>query len=143
MDDINKKLLELLELNARETVSSLAAKVGLSRSSVQERLTRLEDQGEILSYTIKRKSPKDGKKTRAYFLITTNGALCHQIAPHLEKMPEVISFDSISGDIDAVVCVETDSTEELGILRDRIAGFHQVRDIQTLSVLATRIEWRK
>ncbi len=142
MDDIDVQLLDLLEVNGRETVSALAAKVGLSRSSVKERIERLERNGEIQGYTIQRKTPTDGPKIRAYLLIKTNGALCHQIAPHLQKMPEVKFFESLSGEIDALVCIETDTTEAMGEMRDRIAAFHQVSDIQTLSVLKTRIKWR-
>lgn len=142
MDPIDLKLLDLLEINGRETVSALAAKVGLSRSSVQERIAKLENQGEIQAYTITRKRKKDGPFVRAYLLVKTNGALCHEIAPHLEKMPEVRFFESISGEIDALVCIETKTTDELAALRDKVAAFHQVCDIQTLSVMKTRIEWR-
>lgn len=141
MDDTDKKILDLLEVNARITVSALAGEVGLARSSVQERLARLERDGEILGYTIRRKQTRT-TSLRAYLLIKTNGALCHEIAPHLEKMPAVKSFDSISGEIDAIVCVETTDTAALSDLRDHIAAFHQVDDIQTLSVLKTRIAWR-
>jgi len=142
MDDIDKKILDFLEINARESVSSLAAKVGLSRTTVKERIDRLEKTGEIQAYTITRKTAKAGQCTRAYLMIKTNGALCHEIAPTLEKMPEVRFFESISGDVDALVCVETQTPDELGGLRDKIASFHQVSDIQTLSVMKTRIDWR-
>jgi len=142
MDDIDHKLLDLLEVNGRETVSSLAGHVKLSRSSVQERIAKLEKNGEIEAYTIKRKTVRNGPMVRAYLLVKTNGALCHEIAPHLEKWPEVKFFDSISGAIDAVICVETQDIESLGALRDKLAAFHQVSEIETLSVLKTRIAWR-
>lgn len=143
MDSINQKLLDLLEVNARETVSSLAAKVGLSRTSTQERLSRLENSGAIQGYTIRRGSKKMGDMVRAYFLVNTTGALCHEIAPVLQHWPEVKSFESISGEIDALICVECNTADELGDLRDRLAAFHQIKSIQTLSVLKTRIDWRK
>ncbi|WP_417790621.1 Lrp/AsnC family transcriptional regulator [Terasakiella pusilla] len=142
MDTINQKLLDLLEVNARETVSSLAAKVGLSRTSTQERLSRLESSGAIQAYTIRRGSKKKAEGVRAYFLINTTGALCHEIAPILLNWPEIKSFESISGEIDALICVECDTNDKLGDLRDRLAAFHQIKHIQTLSVLKTRIEWR-
>lgn len=142
MDQIDEKILDILEVNGRETVSALAAKIGLSRTSTQERLTRLEKNGEIEGYTIKRKTKKNADGLRAYLLIKTNGALCHEIAPYLEKWPEVRFFESISGDIDALICIETPNAQEMGDLRDKLAAFHQVKDIETLSVLKTRIDWR-
>ena len=47
MDERDHALINLLERNAREPVSSLARKLGLSRSTVQDRLTRLESSGVI------------------------------------------------------------------------------------------------
>lgn len=142
LDDIDKQILDLLELNARETVSSLAGIIGMSRSALQDRIARLERDGEILGYTIKRKTPSDAFSVRAYLMVKTNGALCHQIAPYLKKMPEVKFFDSISGDIDGLICLEAKNNEAIGVLRDMIADYHQVKEIQTLSVMQTRIPWR-
>ena len=45
MRDADTKLLDLLRANAREPTASLARKLGLARSTVQERLARLEREG--------------------------------------------------------------------------------------------------
>jgi Lrp/AsnC family transcriptional regulator, leucine-responsive regulatory protein len=143
LDEIDKQILDLLEVNGRETASALAGKIGMSRSALQDRIMRLERDGEILGYTIKRKTPSDAFGVRAYLMIKTNGALCHQIAPYLMKIPEVKFFDSISGEIDGLICIETKNNESLGALRDIIASYHQVKEIQTLSVMQIRIPWRR
>ena len=44
-------LLTLLKANARESTSSLARKLGVARSTVQERIRRLEQTGVIAGYT--------------------------------------------------------------------------------------------
>jgi len=140
LDEVDLKILDLLEINGRETISALAGEIGLSRSALQERITRLEKNGEIAGYTIKRKTPAADKLMRAYLLVKTNGALCHEIAPYLEKWPEVKFFDSISGDVDALICVETKTPIELGELRDKLAAFHQVADIENQNPLAIGIK---
>ena len=43
----DEELIALLRVNAREPVASLARKLGLSRTTVQDRLRRLEQQGVI------------------------------------------------------------------------------------------------
>ena len=52
LDRIGRELLSLLKANAREPVASLARKLGLSRSAVQERIGRLEREGIIAGYTV-------------------------------------------------------------------------------------------
>ena len=47
-DSVDRNLLSMLEENARMTASELARRVGLARSSVQERIERLERRGVIL-----------------------------------------------------------------------------------------------
>ena len=49
----DQELLSALRLNARESVTTLARKLGLSRSTVQDRLKRLESRGVIAGYAVK------------------------------------------------------------------------------------------
>ena len=51
--ETDSKLLSLLKANAREPTASLARKLGLARSTVQERIARLERSGTIAGYTVR------------------------------------------------------------------------------------------
>ena len=53
MDAKDRSLIALLRANARESTASLARKLGVARSTVQERLTRLEKDGTIAGYTVR------------------------------------------------------------------------------------------
>ena len=53
MRDTDLKLVALLRANAREPTASLARKLGLARSTVQERIARLEREGTIKGYTVR------------------------------------------------------------------------------------------
>ena len=53
MDDKDKQLLNLLSENSRTSTTTLARTLGLSRSTVQDRIRRLEDRGIIAGYTIR------------------------------------------------------------------------------------------
>jgi DNA-binding Lrp family transcriptional regulator len=50
MDEKNHQILRLLQQNARLPLKTLAGKVGLARSSVRERIARMEAEGIILGY---------------------------------------------------------------------------------------------
>src|SRR5262249_10510274 len=53
MRDSDARLLALLRANAREPTASLARKLNLARSTVQERIARLEREGTIKGYTVR------------------------------------------------------------------------------------------
>jgi DNA-binding Lrp family transcriptional regulator len=53
MDDTDKKLIALMRADARMSVATLAAKLGVARGTVTHRLRRLEDEQVIVGYTIK------------------------------------------------------------------------------------------
>ncbi|TMJ40137.1 MAG: winged helix-turn-helix transcriptional regulator, partial [Alphaproteobacteria bacterium] len=66
----DEDLLALLRLNAREPVASLARKLKLSRTTVQDRIKRLEEQGVIEGYAVRLASAVDKGSIRAYVTIS-------------------------------------------------------------------------
>src|SRR5215468_7022456 len=71
MREGDTKLIDLLRSNAREPTASLARKLGLARSTVQERIARLEREGTITGYTVRIAEAADEKKLRAVVMIET------------------------------------------------------------------------
>ena len=56
MDTIDRELIALLRDNARTPVLTLAKKLKVARATVQNRITRLEEQGVIIGYTVRLRS---------------------------------------------------------------------------------------
>ena len=52
MDNIDYKILRILQKNARETASNISKSIHLSVSAVIERIRKMEDTGVIKNYTI-------------------------------------------------------------------------------------------
>ncbi|TIL37486.1 MAG: winged helix-turn-helix transcriptional regulator, partial [Mesorhizobium sp.] len=52
LDDLDRRLLEILIKDSRSSLKELAQQVGLSSPSVAERLRRLEDRGVIRAFTV-------------------------------------------------------------------------------------------
>ena len=134
MDSIDRALLRLLEADSRTPLKTLAAEVGLARSSVQARIRKLEEAGVIRAYTVRISDPDDAR-IEAYFWIKTGAATCAAVAPVLSRMDAVVQCRSISGDRDMVLLVRARSLEEVAELRNRIAGMKEIAAVETHPVL--------
>ena len=56
MDTVDRELIALLRDNARTPILTLAKKLKVARATVQNRITKLEEQGVIMGYTIRLRS---------------------------------------------------------------------------------------
>lgn len=130
-----------LDADARLTQIALAARVGLSRSSVQARIKRLEAGGVIQGYTL-RLGQERPSGVRAYLLIKGSGASHERAVQILKGFPEVRVADSVSGDIDLVLQLEGERLEDINRIRDEVAKLPGVAATQTLLVMAARFDRR-
>ena len=120
MRDGDTKLLALLRSNAREPTASLARKLGLARSTVQERIARLEREGTIKGYTVRLSDEADAAKLRAIVMIETDAKRADRVSAELRKMPEVRSLSAVAGTFDLIAAVETETPPKIDALLDRI-----------------------
>jgi DNA-binding Lrp family transcriptional regulator len=140
-DAIDDQLIALLQDNARLSTVALAKAVGLSRSTVQERLQRLEQAGVIAQYTVRLGS--GGDPLQAWlFLRYADGFSCDDVMPLLSGLPQVRLVHSVAGEIDLLVLVQAGSPGMLADLRERIAAFKGVDDVTTMPVLRTTLDRR-
>jgi DNA-binding Lrp family transcriptional regulator len=143
LDEVDEHLLSILERDARKPVVALAKAVGLSRTAVQGRLARLEDEGTIRAYTIVRGREKEDAPVKAVLLLCIGTRPCATVIRRFEGWPEVVACWSVAGPtIDAVLMVETASNEALGDLRARLAEIPGVTSITTAPVLKTVLDRR-
>ena len=120
MRDTDSKLIDLLRANAREPTASLARKLGLARSTVQERIARLERDGTIKGYTVRVADDVEANRLRAVVMISTDPKQADRVSVELKKMPEVRSLAAVSGSYDLVAQVETDTPARIDALLHRI-----------------------
>jgi Lrp/AsnC family leucine-responsive transcriptional regulator len=141
LDDTDRRLLAELRTDGRLTHVALAARVGLSRSAVQERISRLEQSGVIRGYTVRLADPSAAPSLRAYLLIR-GGASHDRAVKVLEGFPEVRVADSVSGDIDLVLQLQAERIEDINRVRDEVAKLPGIASTQTLLVMAPRFDKR-
>lgn len=129
-------ILDLLSVDSRAPLKTIAAAVGLSTSSVQERIARMVAEGTIAGFSIRRGRAYTG--ARAYMLVATEGAQCALVAPRLLDIAEIVRCDSVPGEIDMVLTVEAADAAAVQAVRDRVAATEGVVRVVTLPVLVER-----
>lgn len=120
MRDTDTQLIALLKANAREPVASLARKLGLARSTVQERIARLEREGVIRGYTTLLSEESEARRLRAVVMIAADPRQADRIGAELKRMPEVRALSAVSGAYDMMAIVEADTPARMDAALDRI-----------------------
>lgn len=133
MDDIDRRLLELLQEDASLPLKTLAAAVSLSRSSVRDRIARMRADGTIRRYTIE-VAPESG--LTAVLLIRLARTPDPDAVRAVVSAPEVVRCYSLSGDVDLLVELAGGDTAALNRARDRIALLPGVTGVVTSFVLS-------
>jgi len=139
-DSTDRMLLNLLRENARTATAELARKLGLSRTTVQSRIERLERSGVVAGYTVKVPDQVEAGLVRTYVLITLAPKQAKPIELALRRIPEVRTLQSVSGPFDLLAIVAAASIGELDAVIDRIGLLEGVERTTSAIVLSTRIE---
>jgi DNA-binding Lrp family transcriptional regulator len=140
LDDTDRALLALLRENARAPTAELARRLGISRTTVQSRLQRLERRRAIVGYTVVVPDEAEAALVRAHVLITLAPRQTAAIDAALRRIPEVRVLHSVSGPFDLIAIVAAGSIGELDALIDRIGALDGVERTTSAIVLATRIQ---
>lgn len=138
-DSIDRNLLSILEENARVTASELARRVGLARSSVQERIERLERRGVILGYRAIVGRREIDQSVSAYIFITTALRATQRLFAVLRGYPEILTADAISGPANILCRVTVNFLEDLEALIDELARIEEIESVTYSVVLSNKI----
>src|SRR5438045_2960836 len=97
MDDLDQHLLDRLRENARAPVAELARMLGLSRTTIQSRLARLERNGVITGYSVKLSDAAQGGLVHALVLLAVDPKQTGEITAALKRLEGVRRLQSVSG----------------------------------------------
>ena len=140
MDDVDRGLLALLNANGREPTASLARKLGLSRSTVQDRMARLEAQGVIGGYTIRFNPEYQSSRIRAHVMVSLNPKFADRVSHALRQMLAVKALYAISGQYDMIAIVEADTTSSIDARLDEIGRIPGIEKTMSSIVLSNKFE---
>lgn len=141
LDKFDLAIIDQLRKNARCSISAIAQEVSLSRSSVSERIKKLEKNNIIRGYQVLlTESQKEG--VSAYFEIQHQCAKCSEIIPHFRQISEVVTCHGISGDMDLLVLVKAESMRRIHEIREQFDAMDEILKIKTHVVLSEWIDNR-
>lgn len=136
IDEIDLRVIGLLQENARRTFGDIGAIVGLSAPAVKRRLDRLEETGVVTGYTATVDYAKFGRTLEAFIELRFAGNTpVDAIAGIADGIPEVQEIFTIAGDPDALVWVRVRDVADLKRLIDLLRKTGLVTGTKTLMVL--------
>lgn len=143
MDQLDRKIIAELRQNGRATYAELGRTVGLSASSVHERVGKLETAGVITGYHAMVDPSTVGLGVTALVSIQpTDTAADDDVADALGELDEVESCYAVAGNEAFVVKVRVSTVDELELALGRLRRIPGVARTQTTVVLSTRFEGR-
>ncbi|TDR37315.1 AsnC family transcriptional regulator [Aquamicrobium defluvii] len=136
----DQELIALLRENARASTAELARRLGVSRSTVQSRIERLESRGVITGYGVRLAPDYEKGLVRAHVLLTVTPKQSDKVVRDLRARTAVRALHSVSGSFDMIVVVESPSISDLDALLDDIGAMDGVERTLSSIILSTRIE---
>ena len=140
MDDLDEHLLERLRENARAPVAELARALGLSRTTIQSRLARLERTGVIAGYAVRLSEAREAALIHAFVMLTVEPKQAAAVTAALRRLSGVHRLQSVSGPFDMIATVEAATVSDMDALIDEIGGLKGVERTASSIVLATKVD---
>ena len=140
MDDLDEHLLTRLRDNARAPVAELARALGLSRTTVQSRLARLERNGVISGYAVKLAGAYEAGRVQAYVMLTVEPKQAAAVTAALKRLSGVRRLQSVSGPFDMIVTIDAGGVAEMDAVIDEIGAVKGVERTNSSLVLSTKFD---
>lgn len=137
MDQLDQRLLGLLRTDARTSIATLAKKLGTSRATVANRITRLEDAGVIVGYTVLLRPDAQPNQIKAWMSITVDGNKTSEVVSVLLGEPGVAALHDTNGRWDLLAELRANSLEELGTVLERVRLIKGIGSTETSIHLKT------
>lgn len=133
VDLLNNRILQCLQLNARQSNTAIGKQVGISAPAVAERIRKMEDVGIIKKYRAEISPEAMGYQLKA---IITLRAFAGKLKPFLEnvkKWVEVVNCYRITGNENIVMEVTFLHQKELELFIDRVIVYGESKTQIVLS----------
>lgn len=137
MDATDQQLLSLLRKDARTSVATLASKLGVSRGTVSNRITKLEDGGIIVGYTVRLRPDAQPTEISAWMSVAVAGNETRAVIASLLGEPGVACLHDTNGRWDLLAELRAANLAELSHVLERIRLIRGISSTETSIHLET------
>ena len=137
MDHIDRKIIDLLQNNARAPLKEIADHVFLSSPAVSARMARLESSGAIIG--IQMAGAYVGYMVKAFINLDMDPQRKPEFYPYIQSCPHVVECNCVTGDYSMLIEVLFGTTQELDQFINHLQQFGRTR---TQIVFSTPVEHR-
>jgi Lrp/AsnC family transcriptional regulator, leucine-responsive regulatory protein len=133
LDKKDRQILMALQLDARQSLSALGKRIGLSQPAVSERVKKLEEAGVIEGYGARINLRSVGLRLQAVVRVRTSHEHIRRYVALFQSMPEVLDVVRVTGeDCFVVRCVFAEA-EDMERVVDQLAAHGSVSTSLVLS----------
>lgn len=137
-DGKDKELIALLRTNSRESTANLARTLGMSRTTVTNRIERLEKRGIITGYTVQFSEGYERGQIQAHVMISSDPKHSAKIVRTLNKVPAIRSLHAVNGLYEMLAQVSAESTQHLDEVLDQIGNTPGISNTTSSIILSTK-----
>lgn len=140
MDQLDIRLLELLQMDGRMTLSELSKKLSLSRPSITERLKRLQDREIIEGFSARVSLEAIGRDVIVYIQVSELKLLSYtEFEKRIIDDPDIIECHRLTGSVSYLLKAAVTGMDHLSRLIDRLTPYGNVN---TSIVLSSPVSFR-
>jgi DNA-binding Lrp family transcriptional regulator len=137
MDETDHRLLALLRQDARMSIATLSARLKVSRGTITNRMSRLEQEGVIVGYTARLRPDVQQNVIKAWACIAVEGNQTRAVIASLLGEPNVATLHDTNGRWDLLAELRAYSLQELGKTLERIRLIKGISNTETSIHLET------
>lgn len=144
LDATDRRILGVLQKDARITNAVLSEQVNLSPSACHRRVQRLEQDGFIAAYVALLNARKMGRPTTVFVEITLQSQaedLLDAFEREVARIPDILECHLMAGTADYLIKIIAEDTEDFARIHRRfLSRLPGVRQMQTSFALRTVVQ---
>ena len=140
MDQIDRKLLQILSQNAAATATEMVPQVNLSIPAINKRIQKLQKSGVIRRFTIQVEPAKVGKPICAFILVVLHrSSQIDGLMEYIQSDPDILECYGVTGEYDYLLKV---CTADVASLQKKINHLKKVSGVVKSHTMMTLIEYK-
>jgi len=137
MDALDHQLIALLRTDARLSVATLAHRLKVARGTVTNRITRLQEQGVIVGYTVRLRPDAQPDEIIAWMSVVVEGNETRAVVAALLGEPGVVALHATNGRWDLLAELRAANLADLSTVLERVRLIRGIQTSETSIHLAT------